>query len=191
MAKPPASTTRDDAPEATAKDPNPAAAGLANTDDEDTLIGRTVTINRPRQALYEFWRDVRNIPLFMDNVVSITAIDDRRSRWVMKGPADTRFEWTSVITEDDPGYLIAWNSEGDPDVANTGRIVFIDSPNGRGTLVRVTLTYDAPGGALGKLVAKVTQHDPKMEARRALRRFKQLVETGELANAGSPVDDAR
>ncbi len=189
MAKKTTRTTRGDAPEATAKDPNPAAAGLANAEGEDTLIGRTVTINRPRQELYDLWRDVRNIPLFMVDVVSITPLDDLRSRWVMKGPGDTRFEWTSVIVEEEPGYLISWATEGDTDVSNTGRIVFIDSPNGRGTIVRATFTYDAPAGALGKLVAKVTQHDPRMQARRALRRFKQLMETGEIANAGSPVDD--
>ena len=76
-----------------------------------TLVGRTVTINRPRQELYAFWRDFRNLPLFMENIESVTVIDERRSHWVVRAPAGTTVEWDSVITEDIPGELIAWQSD--------------------------------------------------------------------------------
>ena len=79
----------DDAPLSTAKDPNPAAAGLASDADEDSLIERTVTINRPRHELYAFWRDFRNLPLFMENIESVVEIDGTRSRWRVKAPADS------------------------------------------------------------------------------------------------------
>lgn len=176
-----------DAPVATEKDPNPAASGLENVStDEDTLIGQTVTINRPRAELYEFWRELRNLPLFMENLISVTPLDAQRSRWELAGPGDARFEWTSVITEEVPGELIAWTSEGDASVPHSGRVTFRDSGNGRGTIVRVTIAYDPPAGALGKAVAKMTRKDPNAQARHDLRRFKQLMETGEIATSERP-----
>ena len=169
-----------DAPESTAKDPNPAAAGLEAAEGEDTLVGRTVTINRPARELYEFWRDLRNLPLFMENIESIDVFDEQRSHWRVKGPADSTVEWDSLITEDIPGELIAWQSAEGAGVPNTGRIEFRDSGNGRGTVVSATIAYDPPAGKLGKLFAKVFQREPKIQARRDLRRFKQLMETGEI-----------
>lgn len=176
-----------DSPESAAKDPNPAAAGLFTAEDEDTLVGRTVTINRPARELYEFWRDLRNLPLFMENIESVTVLDARSSHWKVKGPADSTVEWDSVITEDVPGELIAWQSTENTSVPNSGRIEFRDSGNGRGTIVTATIAYDPPVGALGKLFAKVFQREPKIQARRDLRRFKQLMETGEIATS-EPVE---
>jgi uncharacterized membrane protein len=183
MAKQP--RARNDAPPATSKGPNPAAAGLVTDPDEDTLIERTVTVNRPRRELYAFWRDFRNLPLFMENIESVTEIEPTRSRWRVKAPANTSVEWESIITEDVPGEVIAWTSADDADIKNSGRIVFHDSTNGRGTLVTATIAYDAPGGALGKLFATLFQREPKAQARHELRRFKQLMETGEISTGAS------
>lgn len=187
MNEPISRTAHGDAPLSTAKNPDPTAAseGL-RSEDGDVLVGRTVTINRPRQELYAFWRDLRNLPLFMENIQSVTVMDDRRSHWVVRAPADKTVEWDARITEDEPGELIAWESTGDPDVRNSGRIEFRDSSNGRGTLVRATLVYDPPAGGLGKMVAKLFQREPKIQARRDLRRFKQLMEAGEIATAEPP-----
>jgi uncharacterized membrane protein len=180
-----------DAPVASRKDPNPAAAGLPDVaENEDTLIGRSVTINRPRQELYEFWRELRNLPLFMENLVSVTPLDPRRSRWVMKGPGDSRFEWVSTITDDVPGELIAWRSEEDASVPHSGRIEFRESTNGRGTIVTATIAYDPPAGPVGKLIAKTTRKDPNAQARHDLRRFKQLTETGEIPTSERPAEVA-
>jgi uncharacterized membrane protein len=185
-----ASRTPGDEPASAAKNPNPAEAGLGEVADADSLIGRTVLISRPRFELYEFWRELRNLPMFMENLVSITAIDPRRSQWVMQGPGDSRFEWISTITDDVPGELIAWRSEEDASVPHSGRIEFRDSPNGRGTIVTATIAYDPPAGALGKLVAKATRKDPNAQARHDLRRFKQLMETGEISTSERPADVA-
>ena len=144
MARKNSRTPRDDAPEPTAKNPNPAAAGLSEAFADDTVVERTVTINRPRHELYAFWRDFRNLPLFMENIESVTVIDERRSHWVVRAPADTTVEWDSVITEDIPGELIEWRSNDKASVPNTGRIEFRDSTNGRGTLVSATIAYEPP-----------------------------------------------
>jgi uncharacterized membrane protein len=187
MAKRTTRMTSGDAPLSATKDPNPAAAGLAiDPDDAGDLIGRTVTINRPRQELYDFWRDFRNLPLFMDNIDSVQVLDARKSHWKVKAPAGTTVEWESVLIEDLPGEVIAWKSVEKASVPNSGRIEFRDTSNGRGTQVSVTIAYDPPAGALGKLVAKLFQREPHIQARRDLRRFKQLMETGEIPTSQPP-----
>lgn len=150
---------------------------------EAALVGRTVTINRPREELYAFWRDFRNLAAFMENVESVTVGDDRIAHWVVKAPAGQTVEWDSMITEDVPGELIAWESVEGADIKNTGRIEFRDGRPGRGAEVTATIVYDPPGGDLGKLIAKLFQKEPKIQARRELRRFKQLMETGEISTA--------
>jgi uncharacterized membrane protein len=187
MAKRSSGEIQSDAPAATLKDPNPSAAALAiDTEDPGDLIGRTVTINAPRQALYAFWRDFRNLPLFMENIESVQVFDERRSHWKVKGPADSIVEWDSLIIEDTPGEAIAWTSTEDAEVPNTGRIEFRDTTNGRGTQVTVNIVYEPPVGKLGKAVAKLFGREPNIQARQDLRRFKQLMETGEIPTSEPP-----
>ncbi len=181
-------TRGDDAPLSTAKDPNPAAAGLGVTDEDDVLVGRTVSIYRSRQELYDFWRDFRNLPLFMENIESVEVADGPLSHWVVRGPAGADLEWDSRITEDIPGEVIAWRSVEGASVENSGRVEFRDSPNARGTIVSVTIAYDPPGGKLGKVFAKIFRREPAIQARHELRRFKQLMETGELPTSALTVE---
>ncbi len=150
------------------------------------LVQRTVTVNRPRQELYDFWRDFTHFPQFMDNIRSVEKLDEQRSHWVIEAPAGTSVEFDSRIVEDEPGRLIAWESEEGASVPNRGRVEFIDAAPGRGTMVRATISYDPPGGAIGRAVAKVLQREPNVQARRDLRRFKQLMETGEVTSSASP-----
>jgi uncharacterized membrane protein len=149
----------------------------------DELVGRTVTINRSRHELYAFWRDFGNLPRILENIESVTELDERRSHWVVRAPAGTTVEWDSVIVEDIQDELLSWQSDDGADVTNSGRIDFRDAPGGRGTLVTATIAYDPPAGAVGKLVAKLFQREPKIQARRDLRRFKQFMETGEIATS--------
>ncbi len=81
---------------------------------------RTVTINRPRAELYAFWRDFRNLPLFMENIHAVTIIDERRSHWVVAAPGERQVEWDSSITDDAPGALIAWASDEGASCAQCG-----------------------------------------------------------------------
>lgn len=149
----------------------------------DTLVGRTVTINRPRKELYAFWRDFSQLPQFMDNVERIDVISDTRTHWVVKAPAGKTVEWDATITEEIEGALIAWTSDDNADVPNAGRITFQDAQGGRGTIVSAVISYDPPAGIVGRVIAKLFQREPAIQARRDLRRFKQLMETGEVATA--------
>ena len=176
---------QDDAPRLTAKDKEERAGALAGLSEAtgSDVTGKTVTINRPRQEIYDFWRDFSNLPQVMDNVVSIEKLDDRRSHWTVKAPGGGTVSWTSLVTDDRPGELIAWTSEEDADVPNSGRIEFRDAPGDRGTWVTATILYDPPAGIIGKVIAKMFQREPHIQARRDLRRLKQLMETGEIATA--------
>jgi uncharacterized membrane protein len=187
MASPISHTAYDDAPLSAAKHPSPLQeTGDPAAQHGDVLVGRSVTINRNREELYAFWRDFKNLPRFMHNVHSVMIRDQTRSHWVIEAPAGKTVEWDSEITQDEPGRLIAWQSLEQASVRNSGRVEFIDSPDGRGTVVRVTLTYDPPAGTVGKLIAKLFQKEPKVQARQDLRRFKQLMETGEVSTAQPP-----
>ncbi|WP_375398470.1 SRPBCC family protein [uncultured Sphingomonas sp.] len=175
---------RDDAPLTASKRStavDEATAGMIEPKG-DAIVGRAVTINRPAGELYAYWRDFTNLATFMDNVVEISATDDNRSHWVVKAPGGRTVEWNAVVTEDQPNETIAWTSEEGADVPNSGRIEFRDAGD-RGTVVTATIVYDPPAGALGKLIAKMFQREPAIQARRDLRRFKQLMETGEIATS--------
>jgi uncharacterized membrane protein len=148
----------------------------------DTLSGRAVTINRPLPELFAYWRDFANLATFMENVERIDVLDTRRSHWVVKAPAGKTVEWDSVVTEEAEDSFIAWACAPGADVENSGRIDFRDA-GARGTVVTATILYDPPAGTVGKLIAKMFQREPAIQARRDLRRFKQLMETGEIATA--------
>jgi uncharacterized membrane protein len=181
-------TAYQDAPLSAAKHPDPRvlpdADGQAR--ESDVLVGRTVSINCPRTQLFAFWRDFRNLPRFMENIHSITVNDERRSHWVVAAPGGSEVEWDSEITEEQPDHLIAWQSTPGSNVRHSGRIEFRDSTNGRGTVVTATIIYDPPGGGFGQALAKLFQREPKVQARRDLRRFKQLMETGEISTSEPP-----
>jgi uncharacterized membrane protein len=140
----------------------------------------SVTINRPAEELYAFWRDFTNLPRFMENIESITCNDAGQSHWVVKGPTDT-VEWDSRLIEDVPGRRLVWKSEEGADVDNAGFVEFKQAPGERGTEVRVQISFKAPMGGLGRMIAGWMQKDPHIQAKRDLRRFKQLMETGEIA----------
>lgn len=168
---------RDDAPEVARRH------GSGRAWRESALVGRTVTINRPRSELYAFWRDLKNLPQFMEDVHSIDVLDDKRSRWTVAGPGGAEVEFVSRITEERPDELIAWESEEGSSVRNSGRLTFRDAPGNRGTEVEIELAYDPPAGTAGRMVAKMMQREPNVQARRELKRFKQLMEAGEIATA--------
>lgn len=157
----------------------------AATDRRETaLVGRTITVNRPRPEVYARWRDFSGFPDFMENVRAVTPIGDKGARWVVAAPGGGTVTFETTITEERPDELIAWKSEEGSEVRNSGRIVFRDAPGGRGTEVEATIAYDPPGGTFGRAAAKLFQREPRIQTRRELKRFKQLMETGEVAVAG-------
>lgn len=146
-----------------------------------SVVSRSVTINATRQQLYDRFRDFSQLPTFMENVDSITVTDPTHSHWVVNAPGGMTVEWDAVVTDDRPGELISWEAAPGASIANHGTVEFRDAPQHRGTEVHLTVVYRPPGGSLGRLAAKLTQKEPGIQARRDLKRFKMLVEAGEIA----------
>lgn len=143
-------------------------------------IETTLIVNQTPQACYDFWRKLENLPTFMRHLESVRVTGDRSSHWVSKAPLGTRVEWDAEITEDRPGALLSWKSLPGSQILNTGTVRFEEYVGGRGTLVIVNLVYDAPGGPMGAALARMLGEEPKVQIREDLRRFKQLIETGEV-----------
>ena len=141
---------------------------------------KSITIGRPVEEVYAFWRDFSQLPQFMRHLESVTVIDERRSHWVAKAPAGKSVEWDAEMTEDRPNELIAWRSVEGSQVYNAGNVRFQRAPGDRGTEVRVELEYDPPFGKLGSKVAMLFREEPGQQVQDDLRHLKQVMELGEI-----------
>lgn len=150
-----------------------SSSGRSST---DTVVTESVIVNKSPRELYDFWRNFANLPQFMDNIKSVQKLDEKRSHWVIKAPAGTSVEFVSRVTEDVPGRAIAWESEEGASVPNRGRVEFVETASGKATNVRATISYDPPAGAAGRMIAKLFQREPSVQAREDLARFKRLME---------------
>lgn len=153
---------------------------LGRAEVEEPFIEHTVNVGKSPHECYAFWRDVSNIPKFSPMLEAVQALDDRRSHWVIRGPGGARFEWDSEITVDRPGERLAWHSLKGSQITHAGVVRFEPATGGRGTLVRVMMHYQPPAGRVGLGFAKVLGKDPNSQVREDLRRFKSLIETGEI-----------
>ncbi len=152
----------------------------------------TLTINRSQEELYRFWRNFSNLPRFMKHLRSVEVVDDRRSHWVATGPAGSSVEWDAEITDDRPNEMIAWRTVERSDVDHRGVIRFEAAAGGRGTMVSVEMQFSPPGGTLGSAVAAWFGDDPRQSIKMDLRRFKQVMETGEvITTEGQPAGRPR
>ena len=146
-------------------------------------VERTMTIMRSPEELYRAWRDLARLPELMEHLESVTPLDARRSRWRARGPAEVSVEWEAEIVADEPGRLIAWRSAPGSEVDNAGSVRFTAVPGGRGTEVKVRLSYAPPAGRVGGAVAAVFGRGADRQVREDLRRFKQRMEAREVATA--------
>lgn len=157
--------------------------------DAPVEVETTLTINRPRQELYQFWRRLENLPLFMRHLESVQETGGRRSHWVAKSPlGGAPVEWDAEIVEERDGQLLSWRSVEGSQVPNSGSVLFEEAPAGRGTQVRVHMGIVPPGGAAGRLAGKTLEPLTARQVHEDLRRFKSLVEAGEIPTTdGQPV----
>ncbi|HLP41493.1 MAG TPA: SRPBCC family protein [Fibrobacteria bacterium] len=145
-------------------------------------VEKSATVDRSADEIYRFWRNFENLPRIMDHLKAVRTIDERRSHWVAKGPAGMEVEWDAEITEDLEGRRIAWRSLEGSDVFTQGHVTFDPAPDGRGTEVRISLEYQPPGGKAGAALAKLFGEEPNQQIDEDLRRFKRMLETGEIAH---------
>ena len=151
------------------------------------MVRRAVTVQASAADLYRFWRHLPNLPQIMRHLRSVTELPSGLSHWVARGPAGITVTWDAEIVADQPGERIAWKSVNGATVQHAGSVRFQLAPGGRGTEIHVELAYEPPAGALGVAVAKLLGEEPDLQIREDLRRFKQSIETGEIATTdGQP-----
>lgn len=149
----------------------------------EVVVQRSITIGVSPQQVYDFWRDVENLPRFMKHLESVALLDERRSRWVAHGPFGTVNVWEAEVVDDLPGKMLSWKTTEDSPLHHRGSIWFNEAPGGRGTEVRAVLSYRAPGGKLGAGLALFSGEEPGQQLRTDLFRLKQILETGEVSTS--------
>lgn len=143
-------------------------------------LERSIVVNAPPAECYAYWRDLARLPTFMKHLERVELRDERRSHWVARAPMGATVEWDAEIVEDVPNERLAWRSVAGAQVANAGVVRFERAPGGRGTVVRVHLRYEPPAGQAGAVIARLFNESPEVQVREDIRRFKRLIETGEV-----------
>ena len=144
------------------------------------IVEDAITIYRPVSEVYSYWRNLENLPRFMEHLEEVRVTDRFHSHWVARGPLGVLVEWDAEIINDIPQTLLSWKSIGQADVVSAGSVRFRASGE-HATQVHVKLQYDPPAGKLGATVAWLLGDDPQHQIAEDLRRFKQLLETGEVS----------
>ena len=159
---------------------------------EDKTAAYAATIYKPRHEVYAFWRAWENLPRYARHLKRVEDLGNGRTRWTTEGPSGD-VSWEAETTVDVPNERIAWRTKTeDTDVPHHGEVVFRDAPMDRGTEVIVNVNYDVPYGIFGELAARATGNSPEAEIGEAVRRFKSLLECGEIfVNEGQPSNIVR
>jgi uncharacterized membrane protein len=147
----------------------------------DVHLEISIAIEKSPEELYDFWRDFKNLPLFMRNLESVTELSQTQSHWVAKGPGGSRVEWDAEIYTEKENELISWRSLADADFVNAGSVRFQAGPEGHGTFVRVSMNYNPPAGKVGATLVQLFGAEPAQLIKEDLRRLKQIMEAGEVA----------
>jgi uncharacterized membrane protein len=164
---------------------HPLVSGVAAP--TDLYFETSIATAKSPEECYRFWRKIENLPRFMESLESVQQVDERRFHWVAKGSSSQKLEWDCEITEDRPGSALAWRTLNGAQLPNAGSVIFEPATQGRGTIVRLSIHYSPVGGRLTAALAKLLRQDPQTQVEEDLRRFKQLLETGEIATThGQP-----
>ncbi len=153
-------------------------------------VRAAITIRKPLAEVFLVWENIENLPIFMEHLESVQATGDGRSHWTAKGPVGRTVEWDAEVVAITPNEIIEWRSVEGSDVENAGVVRFTPAPGLRGTEIHLEMSYDAPGGKLGGVVAKLLGEDPTQQVKDDLRRFKQVLETGEIVRSDSTPEGA-
>jgi uncharacterized membrane protein len=138
----------------------------------------SITINRPAEELFAFWRNFENLPRVMEHIESVRCLDEKRSRWRARRSKDKQIEWEADVINERPNEMIAWRTLEGSDVQHAGSIWFTPAPGGLGTEVKLAVEYETSG--FTDRLAKLARRSPAQQMREDLRHFKQLMEAGEI-----------
>ncbi|NJL09583.1 MAG: cyclase [Calothrix sp. SM1_7_51] len=154
---------------------------------EAIKVEKTVTINKSASEIYQFWHNFENLPKFMKHLKHVKVFDEKRSHWIANAPLGNSVEWDADIIAEKENEFISWASVEGSDVKNSGIISLKKAPAERGTEVKIVMIYQPIGGVIGAAIAKLFGEEPEQQLSDDLRRFKMLMEAGEIATTeGQP-----
>jgi len=144
----------------------------------DITVHTSVTVNRPRNEVYAYWRNLSNLPLFMKHLESVVELDEKHSEWTIKLPANlASISWKSEIVSEINNEYIFWQSLPDSQIENSGVVRFVRLDDSR-TEVQVEISYRAPLGAAGEIVGKLLKPDLELAIKNEILGFKEHMEEG-------------
>ena len=162
-------------------------AGRGSAAETTARLRKSIIVDRPPEEVYRYWRNFENLANIMEHLESVRVTGPGRSHWIAKGPAGVKVEWDAEIVDDEPNALIAWRSLEGSDMYNSGTVRFERATGGRGTLLRVEMHYAPPGGAVSAKIAKLLGAVPEQQLENDLRRFRQVIETGEVVRSDASI----
>jgi uncharacterized membrane protein len=148
-------------------------------------VRESIRLELPIAEVYRFWRRLEHLPRFMSHLDRVTETSNRQSHWIARGPGGLAVEWDAEIINEIESETLAWRSLPGSDVVTAGSVNFEMVRGGRSTQVRVHLQYAPPAGHAGAFVASLFGREPARTIREDLRRFKRLLEAGEVPRAGA------
>jgi uncharacterized membrane protein len=139
-------------------------------------IDTSILIARPPEELFRFWRNLENLPEFMENIEAVKILNDRLSHWTLRTPGGQRLEWDAEIVNEHRGEMLSWQTLPGADIQSAGTVRFIPVNHGAATRVRLVLEFHLPGGAVGAQLARFFGHDPEAQLDLDLARLKEMIE---------------
>jgi uncharacterized membrane protein len=158
---------------------NPATAVPSQ---QGVKIEKKIRINRSPEELYQFWRDLKNLPHVMAHLKKVEPIDSQRSHWIAKGPFGKEIEWDAEIINERPPELIAWRSLPGGSIDTAGSVHFNGTPAG-GTELTLSMKYNPPAGKIGAKLVDWLCDGLEQKLDEDLNRFKTTMESGVVAQA--------
>lgn len=160
------------------------AMGMKGQQPRAIELRTTLTVNKPKEEVFRYWRKLENLPNFMEHLKTVKETDNKKSHWEAKIPGNIgTIEWDAEITDEKPGELIAWQSVENATIYNAGHVSFREAMGGRGTELMVRIIYQPPAGNAGAATAKLLNPVFEKMVKADVKRFKEVIETGEVSSA--------
>jgi len=151
----------------------------------ENAIEASVTIQRPIDEVFSFYRDFRNLPSFLGDVMAIEQIGPATSRWTIQGPLGIRANWTIKVTEERTNELIRYETATSPGLKTYWEMHF--APGTRAGETEVRELMKVPLGRLGRAALALIGKFPAEEVSSNLHRLKEIMETGRVTDTSSSV----
>lgn len=159
-----------------------ATKTFSNPLHQQIRVEESIIIHKPVEEIYRFWRNLENLPSFMDHLLAVHPIDQKRSHWIARAPAGRTVEWDADIVAEQENHRLAWRSVQGGGVASAGQVLF--EKDGDNTRIHVILTYAPPAGIVGAAVARLFGEEPAQSIAADLHHLKHLMESSDSAVTG-------